>query len=122
MKQVRKLTNHDDKSKNIIQHDPKGRRELLEAAEIGALHHAVGHGLQDEGGDLGVVVDLVHADEGLQEADADDDEQREEDEGFFHHYFEDDEHGAEEAEGVEVEEEAHPEHGRGELCAEERGV
>ena len=78
------------------------------------MHDRVGHGLHDKGCDFCVVVDLIHSDESLEEADADDEEQGEEDEGFFHHDFEDDEHGAEEAIGVEVEEETHPEHGGGE--------
>ena len=105
-----KLTNHDHKRKNIIQHDPKRRGEILKPIKIRTPHDDIGHALQDESRDGFVIVDLVHADERLQEADDDDGEEGEEDEGFFHHDFEDDKHGAEEAKGVEVEEEAEVEH------------
>ncbi len=105
---------HDDEGEDVVEDEAEGVLEVVEAVKVRGLHDGVGHGLDDEGGDVLVVVDLVEADEGLEEADHDDDEEGEEDEGFFHHYFYDDEHGPEEPEGVEVEEEAHPEHGRGE--------
>ena len=105
---------HDDEGEDVVEDDAEGRGEVLKSVEVGGLHDGLEHGLHDEVCDAGVVVDLVHADEGLEEADHDDDEEGEEDEGFGHHDFEDDEHGAEEAEGVEVEEQAHPEHGGGE--------
>ena len=109
-----KLTDHNNKRKNIIKDNPKRWGELLEPGEIRRLHHAVGHGLDDEARHFGIIVHLIHADEGLQKAHHDDDQQREENEGFLHHDFQHDEHGAEEAEGVEVQQQAHPEHG----CAE----
>ena len=61
-----------------------------------------------------VIVAEVQSYEPLQEADEDDDEEGEEDEGLGHHDLEHDEHGAEETVGVQVEQETHPEHGRGE--------
>ena len=108
------LTNHNNKREDIIKNDPKRRRELLEPGEIRGLHHAIGHGLQDESRHLGIIVHLVHSYKRLQEAHHDDDQQREENKRFLHHDLQHDEHGAEEAECVEVEQQAHPEHG----CAE----
>ena len=105
------LTNHDNESEDVIQHDPKRRREILKPVKIRALHDRIGHGLQDKPRHSTVVIDLVHSNESLEEANDDDGEEGKEDEGFLHHDFEDDQHGAEKADVVEVQEEAEVEHG-----------
>ena len=66
--------------------------------------------MDDERGDILIVVNLIKADEGLEEADDDNDEEGEEDQRFLHHDFDDHQHGAEKAKGVKVQEETHPEH------------
>ena len=109
-----KQDHHHDEGEDVVENQAPGRRVLVEAVEVRGLHDAVGHGLDDEGCHSRCVFGLVEADEGLKEADDDNGEEREEDEGFFHHDFENDEHAAEEAEGVEVEHQAEPEHGGGE--------
>lgn len=104
------LTNHDDKREDVIQHDPERRREIFEALEVRALHDGIGHRLQDEARHGPVIIDLIHPNESLEETNDDDGEEGKEDEGLLHHDFENDEHGAEEADVVEVQEEAEVEH------------
>jgi len=67
------------------------------------LHDAIQHGLHNEARHTGIVVHLIHPNKSLQKANHDDNEQREENEGFSHHNLEYDKHGAEEAEGVQIE-------------------
>jgi hypothetical protein len=87
--------------------------EIVEAVELGRLHDCVEHGLHDK---ADVVHNLVFGDvkthERLQKSDKHDEEEQEKDERLAEHNLKDDEHGAEEAESIEVEEQTHPEHGR----------
>ena len=101
---------HYDKSINIVQYDAKWRCEIIEATEIRRLHDAIDHCLDDKARDLARVFDLVHANERLEKADADHDEQGEENETLFHHDLQHHQHGTEEAEGVEIQQQAQPEH------------
>ena len=107
-------TDGDDKVKDVVEDDAKRRLKLLKLGKLWARHDRVGHRLDDELRGIRVRVDVVHADKGLQEADDDEQQQREEDQGFLHHDLDDDQHDAEEAEGVEVEQQSAPEQGRAE--------
>ena len=80
-------TDHDHKRENIIQYDSKRRGEFLEAIEVGTLHDAVRHCLDNESRDFGVIVNLIHPNEGLQEADTDDDQEGKEDQTLLHHHL-----------------------------------
>ncbi len=106
------LTNHYHESKDVVQNDPKWPGKVFKSSKVWTLHNAIGHRLQYEARHLLVVIYLIHANESLQEPDHHDDEQGEEDERFLHHDFQHHEHGAEEAEGVQIKEQAHPEHRR----------
>jgi len=109
------LTDRDNKVKDIIQDNAKWRRKILEASEIRTLHDAVDHRLHDEARHLPVIlVRLVHTNESLQKPDHDDEQQREEDQRLFHHDLQHHQHRPEEPERIEVEKQAHPEHGRAE--------
>ncbi|TLS26982.1 hypothetical protein PpBr36_04011 [Pyricularia pennisetigena] len=104
---------HDDEGEEVVEYDAERVAKLFKAAKVGALHERVGHGLDDEARVAqGVVVCVVEADEALEEADDDDGEQREEDDGLLHHDLENDQHGAEEAERVEVQQQPDPEERR----------
>ena len=87
--------------------------EVIEAVELGRLHDGVEHGLHDE---ADVVHDLVFGNvkthKSLQETDKHNEEEQKEDERLAEHDLEDNEHGTEEAESIEIEEQAHPEHRR----------
>lgn len=86
--------------------------KLVEAIEFGALHDGIEHGLDHKARVRDRVIGEVHADKGLQEADEDHDKEREENERLAHHDLEHDEHSAKESVRVQVEQQAHPEHGR----------
>lgn len=89
--------------------------EVVESFKLGTLHDGVEHGLHDE---PDVIHDLILRDiethERLQEADEHDEQQQEEDQTLAEHDLQNDEHGAEKAERVKVQQQPHPEHGRGE--------
>jgi hypothetical protein len=87
--------------------------KVVESFKLRRLHDGVQHGLHDE---TNIVHDLVFCNvethERLKEADKDDKQQKEEDERLAKHDLQDHKHGAEEAESIKVEQQAHPKHGR----------
>lgn len=86
--------------------------KVLETVKFGGLHNGVQHGLNHKADVFQFSIREVQSYESLQEADHNDEEQCKEDERFPHHDLQNDQHGAEEAESVEVQQQAHPEHGR----------
>jgi hypothetical protein len=87
-------------------------REIIEAFELGGLHDCVEHSLDDEARVRSKIVGHVHTDKSLEKADHDHEEQQKKDERLAHHDLEHYQHGAEESEGVDIQQQSHPEHGR----------
>lgn len=112
IKENKLRTDHDYECEDVIENDAERGREIVEAVEIGGLHDAVQHRLHDEARHARIVINLIHTDESLQEANHDDNKQGKEDERFPHHNFQHDQHGAEESESIQIEEQAHPKHRR----------
>lgn len=108
-------THHDDKGKAVVKNDAERVPKSIESAKVRTLHDGIGHNLHDEPRVVhDIVVGNVHAKESLEETNDDNNQERKEDDGLLHHDLQDHQHGAEEAEGVQVQHQADPEHWRAE--------
>jgi hypothetical protein len=106
-------TYHDNKGKAVVENQPKRMAKLLEPIEFRTLEDSLEHGFDDEPDVIGAkIIGQIETDKSLQETNVDNDEQGKEDDRLLHHDFENDEHGAKEAEAVEIEQETGPKQGR----------
>ena len=66
------FTDHDNKSKAVVENQTKGVSKVLESIKLGTLHDGFEHGFDNEPGvPHNVIIGDVQANEGLKEANDD---------------------------------------------------